>query len=94
MSTTTSGPDSLVQRLREERERLGDEFRLPVILDLDTALCIVGNLQLALRHPGNRGASAEVARTTIDGIIERTRTAGYAAHAQLMKLGEDPRYDV
>lgn len=86
--------ECLVQRIREERERLGDEFQLPVLLDLDSALCLVGNLQLALRHPENTGPSAAVARRAIDGIIERAREAGYSAHAELMKLGDDPRHDV
>ena len=83
--------------MREERERLGGEL-FPVfafvLLDLDSALCLVGNLQLALRHPGNTGLSAKTARETIDGIIERAREAGYSAHAELMKLGDDPAHDV
>ncbi len=82
--------ECLTRRCREERARLGEGFVLPVELDLDSALCLIGNLQLALRHPANRGISSKVARQTIDGIMVRMREAGYVAHAELAALGDDP----
>lgn len=73
---------ALVQRGKAERERLGP-FELPVILDLDTALYLVANVRLALRHPENTGTSAEVARRFVDGVVARLHEAGYHAHAEM-----------
>lgn len=87
--------ESLLRRCAEERVRSkAANFRLPVEMDLESAICIVGNLQLALRHPQNNGPSAKVARDTIDGIIRRMRESGLTAHAELARLGDDPGYDV
>lgn len=68
-------------------------FTLLVEFDLCTAIAIIGNLQLALRHPANVGASAEIARELIDGMIHRMREAGLTAHAELARLGDDAMYD-
>jgi hypothetical protein len=86
--------ECLTRRVQDELERLGDGFELPVHLDLTAALCLVGNLQLALRHPGNTGPSAQVARMIIDGVIARMKEAGYLAHAEVMRLGDDPSFDL
>lgn len=86
--------ETLLRRCDEERVRSdAARFKLPVELDLHSALCVIGNLQLALRHPANSGPSAEVARTAIDGMIRRMREAGLTAHAELARLGDDPGYD-
>jgi hypothetical protein len=66
---------------------------IPILLDPTLALMLVANLQLALRHPGNCGKSAEVARQVVDGIIARFEEMGYKAHAELARLGNDPEYD-
>jgi len=84
----------LAQRVKQERARLGAEFELPILVGLDAALCLIANLQLALRHPGNRGTSAKIARQTIDGIIARLREAGYLAHAEIAEMGNDPSCDI
>jgi hypothetical protein len=81
---------------RCDRERIAcdaQNFKLPVTFDLATALAIIGNLQLALRHPANIGPSGRVARETIDGMIRTMRECGLTAHAELARLGDDPAYD-
>jgi hypothetical protein len=81
---------------RVAKERLtshGEAFFLPIHLDLTSAVELVGNLQLALRHPENRGHAAQMARQMIDGIIQKVKEAGFDAHAELMLLGDDPTYD-
>ena len=56
-------------------------------------LALVGNVQLALRHPGNKGETARIARNLLDAII-----ASVAAQdpfcAQMLRLGFDERHDV
>lgn len=82
----------LVRRMVAEQQRARD-FKVPLVFDLSSLLCLVANLQLALRHPGNTGAAKQLARATIDGIIERVSEAGFSATAELMKLGDDPQHD-
>lgn len=67
---------------------------LPVALDLTSALAIVGNLQVALRHPANNGPAAKIARQVVDSIIEMMLDAGFPALAELAMLGYNPLYDV
>jgi hypothetical protein len=81
---------TLIRRLEAERPA---DYVLPLHLNMLMLLTLVANLQLALRHPGNTGPSAEAARGIIDGIIDRVRDDGYPAHAELMELGNDPAYD-
>jgi hypothetical protein len=70
------------------------EFYLPVHMDLHTMMCVVGALQLSLRHPQNTGPSAKVVRELIAGIIARVETEGYKATAEMMRLGDDPANDL
>ena len=42
----------LIERMKREAEELGDGF-FPVYFNAQTALAMLSNLQLALRHPGN-----------------------------------------
>jgi hypothetical protein len=69
-------------------------YLLPLHADLETAVALCANLQLALRHPQNAGASAEIARHVIDSIIKRLRADGFIASAALVELGDNPAYDV
>jgi hypothetical protein len=78
---------------KERRTQQGEAFFLPIHLDLTNALELVGQLQLALRHPENRGLAAQMARQMIDGIIQKVKEAGFDAHAELMLLGDDRSYD-
>ena len=82
----------LLERARAEYDQAA-AWSLPIELDLHSALCLVGNLQLALRHPGNKGPSAAVARRIVDGIIERFEANGLPAHAEAARLGDNSQYD-
>ena len=75
------------RRERDERNRAGESAHFELQFDIATALYLVGNLQLALRHPENTGAAAAVARETVAGLIEAMRKDGFRAHAELASLG-------
>jgi len=70
------------------------DFVLPVHLDLQTLLCLVGALQLALRHPGNNGQSSQVVKDVVDAIIDRLEGHQFTAIAELMRLGFNPEHDI
>ena len=93
--TLETARENLLRRCKEESIRCGNrQFTIPLELDLTAALSIIGNLQLALRHPANCGPSASVARLTIDRLIDRIEEAGLPANAELARRGDDPEYDV
>ena len=77
----------------EVKAAAAGSFILPVHMDLHVIMCVVGALQLALRHPANTGPSSLVVREMIDGIISRVEEAGYVATAEMMRLGDNPDYD-
>jgi len=52
----------------EEVDQRMVEAPLAVHINPYVAICVMGQLQLALRHPLNRGASAHVARTFADKL--------------------------
>jgi hypothetical protein len=84
----------LLKGYNEEEEQAAQRhFILPVHLDLTALACMVGNLQLALRHPANTGPSSEVARRIIEEITQRIKAEGFPVHAEIMRLGGDPVYD-
>lgn len=66
----------------------------PTILDLDAgAACVLlAQLQLALRHPGNRGYSADIARRIADDLIAYL-AAGDPTIEMLLRRGDNPTYD-
>ncbi len=77
----------------ESMSARGRDYLQPVYMDLVTCAAIVGHLQLALRHPGNRGPASEIARRMVSGIIERVAEAGFPANAEIMRRGSDPAHD-
>src|SRR5258708_5797312 len=83
--------ERLVAAAEQEARVCAIDF--PLYLDQTSVLCLIANLQLALRHPGNTGASAAVARKFVDGMISRMKDAGLVATAELARLGDDPAYD-
>jgi hypothetical protein len=82
----------LLLRIAQEA-RIGKDFILPVHLDLHSLMCLVGALQLALRHPANTGPSSKVVRELIDAIIARVGNEGCVATAEMLRLGDHPEYD-
>jgi len=84
----------LLDRCREEQEHAKrTNFKLPVTMDLITLLSLVGNVHLALRHPKNTGPASQIAHDIVRQIIDRLRTEGFPANAEVMLLGSDPDYD-
>lgn len=77
----------------EENQAEQRKFILPLHLDLTALACMVGNLQLALRHPANNGPSSKVVRKIIEEITQRVQDEGFPTHAEVMRLGADPAYD-
>jgi hypothetical protein len=57
-------------------------------LDLPSALTLVANLQLALRHPGNVGGNTDIMRQLVAGVVQRFEQAGLTAHVELALLGD------
>lgn len=65
--------------------------RVHLDIDFSMALVVVGQLQLALRHPNNTGPSAANARAFVHKLIARlavTDTIG-----RCLQTGFDPKYD-
>ena len=97
---TRRGPDphykqSLLDRASAEAEAAETtEFVLPVVMDIQVLSSLVGTIHLALRHPGFHGPSAEIVRTLARAIATRMEELGYLATAELMRLGENPDFDV
>ena len=61
-------------------------------LDWGTAIAILGNLQLALRHPDNRGDSAAAARAFCDSLISNIERV-VPELGPLLRMGDDPQHD-
>lgn len=57
------------------------------------AFMLLGQLQLALRHPHNRGPSSDVARGVARSIQEAL-SRGDPVLARLAEMGWDPAHDV
>lgn len=90
-SATDHGP-----RTADDAQLLLDELseHRPVHLELDplVLLALIGNLQLALRHPGNRGDSAQLVRNLVDQAIDTLEVSADAK--ELLRRGDNPAYDV
>lgn len=66
------------------------EFSFSV--EIGSMIAIIGNLQLALRHPGNSGPSAQLARAFI--LDCKTALADYPGICGLIDKGFDNRFDL
>lgn len=62
-------------------------------LSFGLVLIVIAQLQLALRHPGNRGASADQARDFVVALIGRLE-ASEPVVGPLLRRGFDPGFDV
>lgn len=79
---------SLEARVHEELA--AESPLIALAIDRLTAITIIGNLQLALRHPANHRPSVEIVLEFIRRLDERLPPALREAVA----LGFDPRHDV
>jgi hypothetical protein len=66
---------------------------LRVEVSFPLALVLIGQLQLALRHPGNVGLPARQCREFLDEMIARleANSPGFGA---ILRQGDDPARDV
>ncbi len=65
---------------------------LKLELDWQTGIAILSSLQLSLRHPANRGHTAQVVRRFCDEFIAQIEGVDPAL-AQLLRMGDDPQHD-
>jgi hypothetical protein len=67
----------------------------PVKVDVDVAtmMSVVANLQLAARHPQNRGLAHEAAKAFVDQA-ERQLAALDPVFAEVIARGRDPKHDI
>ena len=77
----------LVEGLRKKHGYFICEF------DFGTVIAIVGQIQLALRHPDNTGHSAQQARKAIEEIIARLEAAAPGI-GRYLNMGFDPAKDM
>lgn len=69
----------------EDAQRVVMEYmegQPPILLEVDvqTALLVIGNLQLALRHPANNGAGALAILQFVKDLQERIAPVGSPIH--------------
>lgn len=84
---TKSAEETLIDRIQGELTG-AEGWNIQFQLDLLSASCIVGNLQLAISHPENTGPAAEVARKLIADIRRGLGERGFLAHVAMIDLGE------
>ena len=65
---------------------------LKVELHIYQAIAIIGNLQLALRHPSNTGPTAAITRKFIAGLQERISKESAELNL-IIEAGFNPDYD-
>ena len=81
----------LVDMGEAEIKRLAAQ-KFQLSLGLTEVLAVVGNLQLALRHPLNLGTNADTARVIVDVLIASVEKVSPDL-ATLMRLGDDKNFD-
>lgn len=62
-------------------------------LDWQTTVAIISHLQLALRHPGNKGHTARMVREFVDALITNVSRVEPKL-ARILRMGDDPQHDV
>lgn len=91
MSKHMSNDEEIFVRESERIQREG--FIATLTLELRTALSLITHIQLATRHPGNRGPASEdatlIARAIQGAIALRSPELG-----RLLEQGWHPAYDV
>jgi hypothetical protein len=84
--------NDLFNRAMDEVDKRMVDAPLAVHLNPYVAICVLGSLQLALRHPMNCGAAAHVARTFADKL--QAYLAQTPALAEVVEQGWHDDYDV
>jgi len=65
----------------------------PVMISGQDMFCLLATIQLALRHPGMTGATAEIARAFAEELQKRI-VAASPGMKDLCAAGWDPEYDL
>jgi hypothetical protein len=73
----------------EQLKHKDDEFA--VSLKLHQVSAVIGNLQLALRHPGNQGLTHDIAEAICHLLIDEMERRGLHFSARVARMGFDPR---
>lgn len=64
-----------------------------LVIGISNMLTLISQLQLALRHPGNKGLGAQFTRRLLDDIIS-DMDAKSPGIGKLLAMGHDPQHDV
>lgn len=83
---------ALVNCAMAEQKRRPD-FVLPIEIDVGMVMALIGNIQLALRHPANTGASATSAKAIVAMFIQRLKEENFTCTAAIAELGDNPELD-
>ena len=80
----------------EEHQHLQDQMqkvsgRVTLNLSASGCLVIIAQIQLALRHPGNTGHSAQASREFVENLINQLPIDDLAK--ELLYRGFDPQFD-
>lgn len=83
------GPEDIINRLAESQEAI--EFAITP----GRALILISQLQLALRHPENKGPSTEIARQMISNMAQVIATATDTPEVlEIVAMGSHPEFDM
>lgn len=80
------------RRAQQAVKQVWEEGAVDITLGAMEWFSVVANVQLALRHPDNKSASAEAARRAAK-VIAKALAALVPDAGWLLDLGWDPRYD-
>ena len=67
----TDKPHAVVPSPKTVSDDLAASPPFTIDLDAGTLFCLIGQLQLALRHPSNEGAAAEIAKNVVVDIAKQ-----------------------
>jgi hypothetical protein len=86
--------EEMITRFAAAMERVRAKHpTVTLCLGLGETVSMVSQLQLALRHPRNRGATAEGARRVLDQVIAAIASVDAEA-GELLRLGNQREYDM
>lgn len=63
--------------------------QIPVVAEGLVWMVVVGHVQLALRHPENRGPSAMIARRFVDILLRKLHKEGVLSGEEIRKIRND-----
>ena len=90
MTTPKSYIDELAAGVQRLREKFG---YMNWATSFEDGVIVIIQMQLALRHPGNRGHASQRARHMVDCWINAIGETEPRV-AELLRLGDDPSHDV